>query len=217
MKQVKMLVAAASMLAATSASAEIITLDFEGLGNGVSVGNFYNGGGGTNYGVSFSPATLAIIDEDAGGTGNIANEPSASTIMFFLDANNAILNFAAGFDTGFSFFYTSSTAASVNVYDGVDGTGTLLATLNLLAQFNQNCSGDPNGGFCNWSAIGVTFEGVAKSIDFGGTANQTGFDNITFGSDIPGGGTSAVPLPAAVWLFGSALAGFAGFRRNRKA
>src|SRR5256885_10708513 len=98
--------------------------------------------------------------------------------MFFLNANNAVLNFSAGFTTGFSFFYTSSTAATVNVYDGLNGTGNLLGSLNLNAQFNQNCTGDPNGQFCNWTAVGVAFSGTARSIDFGGTANQTGFDDI---------------------------------------
>ena len=211
-KVLKAAIVATGMLAATSASATVVTLDFEGIGDFNPVGNFYNGGAGTNYGIQFSPATLALVDADAGGNGNFANEPSPNTIMFFLDASNAILDVAAGFDTGFSFFYTSSTAASVNVYDGLGATGKLLATLNLAAQFSQDCSGDPTGGFCNFSPIGVLFDGIAKSIDFGGTANFTGFDNITFGSAAPG--ISPVPLPAAAWLFGSALLGFAGFKRR---
>jgi len=33
----------------------------------------------------------------------------------------------------------------------------------------------------------------------------------------PNPGTSAVPVPAAAWLFGSALAGFAGLRRKKSA
>ncbi len=130
-------------MAQGSASAAVIVLDFEGVPDLSSVGNFYNGGAGTNYGVSFSGATLGLVDADAGGSGNFANEPSANTVMFFLNANNAILNLAAGFDTGFSFFYSSSTAATVNVYDGVDGTGNLLGSLNLLAQGFDSCSGDP--------------------------------------------------------------------------
>ncbi|MEW5685317.1 MAG: PEPxxWA-CTERM sorting domain-containing protein [Pseudomonadota bacterium] len=201
---------AAAALAAISiaapASAEIIVLDFEGVGNLNPVGNYYNGGGGTDYGVEFSADTLAVVDADNGGSGNFANEPSPNTIMFFLNANNAILNFAAGFTTGFSFFYSSSTAATVNVYDGLDGTGNLLGSLNLDAQGFQGCTGDPSGQFCNWTAVGVAFAGTAKSINFGGTANQTGFDDITFGSDRPGGGT-IVPEPST-WAM--MLLGFAG-------
>lgn len=201
---------ALAVLSAVPASAAIITLDFEGVGNVIPVGNFY-----AAQGAIFSPATLAIVDGDAGGSGNIANEPSASTVMFFLDASNAILDFAAGFTTGFSFFYSSATAASVNVYDdvgGSGGTGNIIASLGLTAQFNDNCVGDPTGQFCNWTAVGVLFGGIAKSIDFGGTANQTAFDDITFGSDKPG----AIPVPAALPLMLLALGGLGVAARRRR-
>jgi hypothetical protein len=96
-----------------SAGAAVIVLDFEGLQDLETVQEFYNGGTGgngsgpgTNLGASFSPDALAIIDQDAGGTGNFGGEPSPDTILFFL-SNTAVLNFAAGFDTGFSFFYSA--------------------------------------------------------------------------------------------------------------
>jgi hypothetical protein len=190
-----------------TSQAVILQLDFEGVGDLNAVGDFYAG-----VGVTFSPETLAVVDVDAGGSGNIANEPSPNTVMFFLDSNDAILNFAAGFTTGFSFFYSSSTDASVNVYDGLDGAGTLLASLTLVAQNSDQCVGDPSGDFCNWTAIGVLFDGVARSIDFGGTANQTAFDNITFGTDDP----SRVPEPGTLALLGLGLAGL-GLSRRRKA
>ena len=212
MKFIKSALAAASLVAVMApATAAIVVLDFEGIGNAVAVGNFYNGVAGTNYGVQFSPATLALVDSDAGGTGNFANEPSPSTIMFFLDANNATLNVAAGFDTGFSFFYSSSTVATVNVYAGLNKTGALLGSLNLAAQGFDNCVGDPTGAFCNWTAVGVAFAGIAKSIDFGGTANQTGFDNITFGTDVP-----VVPEPSTYALMALGLAGVGLISRRRK-
>lgn len=200
------LFAATALLTASTAQAAVVQLTFEGIGNLNPVANFYAG-----LGVNFSPATLAVVDSDAGGTGNFANEPSPSTVMFFLDSNDAILNYAAGFTTGFSFFYSSSTATMVTVYDDVNGTGNILGNLNLTAQFSDNCVGDPNGGFCNWTAVGVAFGGLAKSINFGGTANQTAFDNITFGSDSP-----VVPEPAtwALMITGFGLVGSA-LRRRR--
>jgi hypothetical protein len=200
-----LLSALGAALIAAPATAAVTVLTFEGIPNGTPVGAFY----GPTY--IFSPATLALVDADAGGTGNFANEPSPNTIMFFLDANNAILDVVGGFTTGFSFFYTSSTAATVTVYDAPGGTGNVLATLNLVAQFADNCTGDPTGAFCNWTAVGVTFSGTAFSIDFGGTANQTGFDNITFGSASP-----AIPEPAtwAMLIAGFGLVGHAARRRR---
>ena len=217
MNFIKSAFAAAAVAAVMAPASAAIVLDFEGVGNQANINNFYNGGtdslgnSGINYGIAFSTATLGIIDADAGGSGNFANEPSPSTVMFFLDANNAVLNAAAGFTTGFSFFYTSSTAASVNVWSGLDATGTLLGTLNLTAQYTDNCVGDPNGTFCNWTAVGVGFSGTAKSIDFGGTANQTAFDDITFGSVTPG-----VPEPSTYAMLALGLAGVGFVARRRK-
>lgn len=196
----KLAVCVAGCLAATCvampAHSATIVLDFEGVGDLNSVGNFYNGGAGTNYGISFSNAR-AIVDSDAGGSGNIANEPSASTTIDFTSGTAATMNVAAGFDTGFSFFYSSSTAAGfVTVYDGLNGTGNVLAMLNLAQQANTGCVGDPNGFYCNWTPIGVTFLGTARSVDFGGSANFITFDNITLGSEVAGG----VPEPA-IWAF----------------
>lgn len=209
--------AAALMAGATAAQAAPIVLDFEGAGNLANLNNFYNGGtdslgnSGTNYGIAFGANTLSIIDEDAGGNGNFANEPTPSTIMFFL-TGSAVLNYAPGFTTGFSFFYSSATAASVVVYDGLDATGNVLATLNLASQFNDGCVGDPSGAYCNWTAVGAAFSGTAKSIDFGGTVNRTGYDNITFGSATPIVGT--VPEPTSLLLAALALGGLAASRRR---
>jgi len=205
------LVAIASLSAPLVASSAVIVLTFEGVGDLNPVGDFYNGGGGPNYGVSFSPETLALVDSDEGGSGNFANEPSPSTVMFFLEADEAILNVAAGFTTGFSFFYSAAEAGTVQVYEGLNATGSLLASLNLRAQFGDRCVGDPTGAYCNWTAVGVKFAGIARSIDFGGAANFIGFDDITFGSDRPG----VVPEPGSLALLGLGLAGL-GLARRRK-
>ncbi len=162
-----------------------VTLTFEGIPDYQPVGSFY----GPDY--VFSPNTLALVDSDDGGGGNFANEPSPGTIMFFTDGSSAYLNVTNGFQTGFSFFYSSSAAASVRVFDGLNATGNMLGSIDLLAQFSENsCVGDPFGSFCNWSPGGVNFVGTAYSIDFAAVANQAAFDNITFGAAVPQGGGS---------------------------
>lgn len=213
----KLLAAFAIAGTCATASAAPIVLTFEGVGNKTSVLEFYNGGtdgagnSGSNYGISFSRASLGVIDRDAGGTGNIANEPSPSTVLFFLSGSAATMNVAAGFDTGFSFYYTSARAGFVRVYDGLNGSGNLLASLDLAANIG-NCAGDPNGSFCQFDPIGVIFAGTARSVDFGGSADYIAFDNVTLGTGNP---VQDVPEPRTLALFGLGLAGLARLRRKQ--
>jgi hypothetical protein len=191
------------VLAVDRANAEIITLDFEGLQNLEEIREFYNGGtgslgsSGTNYGISFSPNSLAIIENVAGGSGNIGGLPSPVTAAFFLSGTADIMNVEDGFDTGFSFYYSAvNSPGFVEVYDGLDGTGNLLARLDL--PLTPNGGSDPAcnfNNFCPFIPIGVAFDGIAKSVDFGGVANQVAFDNITLGTDDP---DQKVPEPASV-------------------
>lgn len=211
----KSLITISFSLFSYSASAAVFTLDFEGVASNTPINNFYNGGAGLNHGVQFGSTALGIIDFDAGGTAPIANEPSPNTALAFttiVGVNNPYLTVSAGFDTGISFFYSSSQLASIFVYDGINGTGNLLSSLELVAQSTDNgCVGDPNGRFCNWLQVGLSFNGVAKSIDFGQALNFTVFDNVTLGANL-----AAVPEPETyvLMLAGLGLVGFAARRRK---
>jgi len=196
-----------------------LVLDFEGLGDQETILDFYNGGTGsqgnfgTNYGVTFSGNALSIIDSDAGGSGNFGNEPSPSTVLFFLEGQAAIMSLAAGFETGFSFFYSAiSNPGSVSVWSGLNGTGDLLASL-LLPTTPQG-AGDPTGAFSPFVSLGVGFDGLAHSVSFAGVQNQIGFDDVTFGSVTPG--PSAIPEPSTFLLLAAGLAGVAGFRMRKR-
>lgn len=171
-----------------------IVLDFEGIGDLERVNEFYNGGTGgsgsgpgVNFGISFSTNSLALVDADAGGSGNTGGEPSPETVFFFLTGDAATMNVPAGFDTGLSFFYSAvNTPGVVRVFDGLNSTGNLLATLNLpLSPFNG--APDPTGAFSPLIPAGITFNGIARSVDFGGTSNQIVYDDITINSPTPGG------------------------------
>lgn len=208
--------AAAAGLLTSSTMASTIVLTFEGLQSGESVENFYNGGTGSlgssgpNVGVGFSPNTLASISSLQGGSGNFTNNPSGKTVMFFLSGSQSVMNIAAGFETGFSFYYSSiSFAGSVTVFDGLNGSGSILATINLVP---LGSNGTPGAAFDIWEPIGIGFAGVAKSVSFAGTDNRIGFDDITFGSDTPG---AIIPLPSAGLLAMGGMLVVAGRRRTR--
>jgi hypothetical protein len=184
----KTLIAVTALLAVPSANAAIITLDFEGVGDSTPIGNFYNGGLGVNYGVEFVGNSLGIVAAEAGGGGNFTNAPSMPTIMFWLDGPATIMNVAAGFEDGFATYYSSiSEPGSISIYDGLNGTGNLLATLNLSALGSQ-----AGGIYDTWSLAGTSFDGTGMSVVFSGSANYIGFDNVTFGSNIPAPGALAL-------------------------
>jgi len=162
--------AAAIAAVAGSASADVYTLTFEGVGDLAEVANFYNGGtdslgnAGPNYGVEFAQGSLGLIDADVGGSGNIANEPSGQTVLFFLTAQAAVMNVPAGFNDGFAVKYAAPYFDGfVTIYDGLNGTGNVLAAAYLPINGNAG-GGDPNGQYNTWWLVGLTFDGTAKSV-----------------------------------------------------
>jgi len=209
-----------STFAAQEAKAMSLVLDFEGLQDLEPVSNFYNGGlggngsgPGVNFGVDFSSNALAAIDFDEGGSGNFGGEPSSDTALAFFPGGNITMNVAAGFDTGLSFFYSAPFFTSiVDVYDGIDGTGNILATLNLITSPGADAQ-DPTGDFSPFIPVGVAFNGTARSVNFTATANQLLLDNITIGAITPVGGRQSVPTPAL--LPGLIGMGAAAWRKHK--
>ncbi len=188
-----------------AASAATIVLNFDGLNGSVNESplNYYNGGFGSagsgpgpNDGVVFSANSITgIAGDQPGGNTNAALAPSNPNILFFLTGGADTIDVAAGFTTGFSFDYSAvNQPGLINVYSGLDGTGTVLASLTLPTTPLDGAPGCGGFSFCPFVPIGVTFAGTAMSVDFGGTANQIAFDDITFGSATAGGG---VPEPAS--------------------
>jgi PKD repeat protein len=166
-----------------------LLIDFEGISDNEPVGDAY-----AHCGVYFGASAIGVVDEDYCepfwpfcGSGNFANEPSPNTTITWLDASADALtmNVPGGMTAGFSFFYSAiGLKGFIRVYSGLNRTGQVLAHLDLPITPRLG-AGDPTGDYDNWQRIGVTFSGVARSVDFGGTANKIGFDNITIGSPVP--------------------------------
>jgi len=209
---------ASATCAFTAPKAEAVVLTFEGIGDRQPVENFYDTAP-QDFGIVFSDNAEAIIDVDAGGTGNFGGEPSPDTVLFFATGNAATMNVSNGFDTGFSFFYSAiGDPGFITVYDGLNSTGNVLATLGLPTT-PSNGAPDPTGEFSPFFPIGVSFTGTARSVDFGGNANFIGFDNITLSSATPDPTTGTpVPEPSStlsLLVLGALGAGY-GMKRKRQ-
>ena len=222
--------AAGVLLSAASAQAAVITLNFEGVapypnGNNVLVNGFYNGGtssaglSGPNLGVEFNgdvlllclnTASVSCSNTSKGGLGVAGSDKGA---IYFL-SGNPIMNVAAGFDTGFSGVFSApfTPGTTVKVWSELNAGGNLLASLTLGTTTAAGCS--IGGQYCPFENFSLSFAGIGKSVQFGGTLNQQVFDDLTFGSITPGG---EVPEPAswAMLIAGFGLVG--ATQRRRKA
>lgn len=223
-------IAAAVIVAGLAESAYAVTvLNFEGIsatypGSAVVLG-FYSGGtssdgkSGANYGITFTNNARTIClntpgvqcsNTSRGGLGDPASTKGA--LVFGFAASQTYMDVAAGFDTGFSFYYVGiNSGGSIAVYDGFNGTGNLLASLSLPKTSSGCGATSPYAAtFCPFYASGIAFNGIAKSVSFAGVADQIVFDDVTFGSITPG-----VPEPESYALMFGGLVALCGLMRRQ--
>ncbi|MDD4915393.1 MAG: PEP-CTERM sorting domain-containing protein [Methylococcales bacterium] len=125
---------------------------------------------------------------------------NASTLSYAADSAYIMTNTSsANTVTGTYFDQTGGQ----NWYNGIsaDLSGVILA--NNDANFGIRIVNAATG------ADDVAYNGTA----YNNSSGNVRFDNVV----ISGTAVSAVPVPGAVWLFGSALAGFVGFKRRKSA
>lgn len=222
MRKSLLLAAIASAAIAAPASATV-TMNFESISalSGIQILNFYNGGTasngatGSNLGVSFATNALTLCLNTPGhpcsaaSRGGQGDAASALTGMLFQTGTSTSLSDAAGFTSGISFFYVANAAGTVQIFDGVNGTGNLLASLGLSSNA-VGCRAPYNADFCPFSLVTLGFSGTGRSVVFGGTAGHIVLDDISLG-------VVSLPEPAswAMMLIGFAAVG-AALRRNSR-
>lgn len=192
-----------------AAPAAAVVLDFESPASFESVLAYYDGGadGGGNigprFGVTFGGDALALRNDELGPY--FSNAPSPIGVMAPVGAAST-LNVAAGFTGVFGFFYSASQATlnGVQLWSGLNGTGQLIASFNLLANAQTGCSGSP---YCRFDPVTTSFSGIAYSATFGNAANIAAIDNIN---------VSPIPEPETVLLMSLGLAGLAAAARRRR-
>jgi len=179
----------------SAAPAFALTLDFEGIDSYSSVADYYAG-----QGVEFGGDALAFTYDESGPF--FSNNPSGTSVMSAV-FDDAAMNVANGFVGSVSFYYSSVEDTAIGVYSGLNGTGTLLGTIDLAANATNGCS---DTGFCNWTLATLNFAGTAQSVGFGSTANIAAFDNVSI---------SPVPEPSQAIMLALGLS-VIGLRMGRR-
>lgn len=195
-----------SLGAAAPALAQSVLVNFETPTSFQSINTHYAGGtdgagvSGVDLGVAFGGDALAVQNDVLGPY--FSNAPSPIGVMAPVGPA-AFMNVPVGF-TDLSFFYSSNTAvvAGVKVWSGLNGTGTVLASLDLANNAQLGCSDTP---FCRFDSLSATFSGVALSVSFGDAASVAGFDDVRI---------TAVPEPTTLVLMALGVAGLGLVRRR---
>jgi hypothetical protein len=173
--------------AAAAPSFTPATVSFDGGASGTveEILEYYNGGSGGSLGISF-PVGMYRRVRPPGPVANISNVTNNPSNYGFViigtdtsNANNLIANVSAGFSTRLAVCWAGESAITVEVYSGLNATGTLLAS--STDSIYPGLSVLEDGAFSYWDIFVVTFAGLAKSVKIIGNVNQVVIDSITFG------------------------------------
>jgi hypothetical protein len=155
--------------------------------------------------------------------GTITVSDSASLVQPDIDPNIVWFEFYLDFTQEITLDTFGSTTSTIST----DVLDTMLAVYDILGNLqgqNDDCGGDLESCLTLNLADGTYLAGVTQTADpFGFAALwelEAGYD---FAGPLRGDGqvslnitVSPVPVPAAFWLFSTALIGFVGMSRRRK-
>ena len=202
---------AAAILALTASAAShavFVDLPNGSFDSSADMGVFVDGGGG-------STATFEATGGNGGGYGLASNSGGGWGGGFVAVADAAEAPIALA-DYGLAGGDSVDIRFDVKDFNG-DGAGvTGIKMESWTASAGISNTGDVHfaQSDSNWNTItyNYTFDATAthfKAVLVGTNAGSVGFDNLQIDS------AAVVPVPAAAWLFGSALAGLVAVRRKK--
>ena len=155
-------------------------IGFEGIPDNTQVGTYFG-----PVVVQFGSSWLGIIDADAGGSGNFANEPSPNTAAYFLDQNDISITLTPSVRF-VQFRYVAAAQSLPITVAAYDSLGNLISTASGSVVGTDydgaNCAGDPTGSFCLWDQISlVSATTNIRSVKISGAvSNYFAIDNLYF-------------------------------------
>lgn len=182
----KIVIAMLLGLVSSSVSANTYSTDFENIG-----GFVFSGGAVTEF--SVGPATFTGGMSGVAGIGELYR--SGSHAWMVKGGESGLISFAPG-EYSVSFYANTFSGSDGNTeIRAFDAGNKLLAGLDLLP-------GDP---FTLFSVTGAIDRIEFRNLDSANT-RMNALDDFS---------VAAVPLPAAMWLFGASMVGWAGLSRRQ--
>jgi len=190
---------ALALLATGTAQAANVTVDFDStLPTYVGLSSYSEDG----FTLSSNVPDGTLIDDNNTVRANIGifgGGTNSQSLFFGENGSNSVITVSN--DNGYGFGLVSLDASSLYNFAGeLTLTGSLAqgGTVTQVLTLNSNISTYAIAGMTGLNGLTISFDGAAYSAPYD-------LDNIVM---------SVVPVPAAVWLFGSALAGMGWFRRR---
>ncbi len=183
-----------------------------------------NGGGGSsgNTGTPIQPesqltdqfANLGVIFSSTGGAVGVVGAPSDAVSLSnviggsSMESTLPVLNYFEPISLKFVLPNTTTPALTTKIGAWNDPTGSLiqLSVFDIDGNLLESAQADQGFfiGISNPLIASATFSYVSSQ-----SVNGFSLDDITFGD------VSTVPVPAAVWLFGSGLIGLIGVAKRK--
>jgi hypothetical protein len=202
-KHMKLFFLMALMTVSGAVNAGVVTIDFENtLPTYFGLASYQEDG----FTLTSNVPDGTLIDVNnvvRGNFGIFSGGTSSQSLFWGENGTNSIISLAG--DGGEVFELLSLDASSL--YDLSSGQLTLTGMLSGGGSVQQVLN--LNGALTTYNITGMT----------GLSALNISFDGATYDApyDLDNIQMNVVPLPAGIWLMGSALAGLAGWQRRRKA
>jgi hypothetical protein len=198
-----------SLLMLTSIAAKASTFSFIGGTGGTLPGNWNPSPSAPGLAIG---SGITIFDEAGEG---IWLNGAANLVYTYIGKEAGSIN---AFLAPSSFFVTSATAPGSISNTSASSAGYLdfsFLGLGTCCGLDSGAftNGEGNSGLNGGLALAVAMINPTKAyLMFGDGFGDSDFDDMVVKVEV-----SAVPIPAAIWLFGSALIGMFGFSKRRKA
>lgn len=221
MKYLKLVTTAIALVLSSSINAAII--NFEDTSTS-SAGGIVNGNPYFEQGFSISSINNGLYAMEDGWQNNRGSSNGTTTAYFY--SSNSAIEFTLAQENSdtfalnsidFSELFQVSDSAFVYAARTVEVTGTLFGGGTVSSSLTLDLLSDGANGINDFQTLSFdsSWDNLSSVTFLASNTPENISTYIMFDNIVLDGGVSTVPVPAAVWLFGSGLIGLIGVARRK--